>query len=51
MYIHGAPCDYCGQNILHPQHDMQRKAHLAVRFYTNFLSLQNLIIISKLGIF
>jgi hypothetical protein len=29
MYIHGCICDYCGQNILHPQHDSQRKAHLA----------------------
>jgi len=28
MYIHGNSCDYCGQNVLHPNHENQRKAHL-----------------------
>jgi len=29
VYIHGETCDYCGQAILHPGHESQRRDHLA----------------------
>jgi len=29
VYMHGDSCDYCGQNILHPNNELQRRSHLA----------------------
>ncbi|TRY70267.1 hypothetical protein TCAL_11375 [Tigriopus californicus] len=29
-YIHGDTCDYCGQDVLHPWHEGQRRKHHAI---------------------
>lgn len=38
-YIHGDTCDYCGQDVLHPLHEGQRREHHAVSIRRNLVML------------